>query len=154
MFWEFKVWPVAVLSHWGRSKIGHHFVFLSWNVFLSIDNKFYTGNVLHYHVKKHMHIPENSRRYFTHAKKTKDGVLTFPFLALYMEDKILSNICVLICSCNIWSTNTKLTSWCITTVFPSYCWIWWHHEMETFPRYWPFVRGIHRSLLNSPHKCQ
>ena len=25
-----------------------------------------------------------------------------------------------------------------------------HH----FPRYWPFVWGIHRSLLNSPHKGQ
>ena len=26
----------------------------------------------------------------------------------------------------------------------------WKH----FPRYWPFVRGIHRSLVNSPHKDQ
>ena len=26
----------------------------------------------------------------------------------------------------------------------------WKH----FPRYWPFVRGIHRSPVNSPHKCQ
>ena len=26
----------------------------------------------------------------------------------------------------------------------------WKH----FPRYWPFVRGIHRSLVNSPHKGQ
>ena len=26
----------------------------------------------------------------------------------------------------------------------------WKH----FPRYWPFVRGIHRSPLNSPHKGQ
>ena len=25
----------------------------------------------------------------------------------------------------------------------------WKH----FPRYWPFVRGIHRSSVNSPHKC-
>ena len=21
---------------------------------------------------------------------------------------------------------------------------WWRHQMETFPRHWPFVRGIHR----------
>ena len=21
---------------------------------------------------------------------------------------------------------------------------WWRNQMETFPRYWPFVRGIHR----------
>ena len=26
----------------------------------------------------------------------------------------------------------------------------WKH----FPRYWPFVRGIHRSTVNSPHKDQ
>ena len=26
----------------------------------------------------------------------------------------------------------------------------WKH----FPRYWPFVRGIHRSQVNSPHKGQ
>ena len=25
---------------------------------------------------------------------------------------------------------------------------------ETFPRYWPFVRGIHRSPVNFPHKGQ
>ena len=23
--------------------------------------------------------------------------------------------------------------------------LWWRHQMETFPRCWPFVRGIHRS---------
>ena len=32
-----------------------------------------------------------------------------------------------------------------------------HHDdiikWKHFPRYWPFVRGIHRSLVNSPHKC-
>ena len=27
---------------------------------------------------------------------------------------------------------------------------WWKH----FPRYWPFVRGIHRSPMTSPHKGQ
>ena len=30
----------------------------------------------------------------------------------------------------------------------------WRYQMETFPRYWPFVRGIHRSHVNSPHKGQ
>ena len=28
------------------------------------------------------------------------------------------------------------------------------HQMETFPRYWPFVREIHRSPVNSLHKGQ
>ena len=31
---------------------------------------------------------------------------------------------------------------------------WWRHQMEIFPRYWSFVRGIHRSTVNSPHKGQ
>ena len=31
---------------------------------------------------------------------------------------------------------------------------WWRHQMETFPRNRPFVRGIHRSPVNSPHKGQ
>ena len=29
---------------------------------------------------------------------------------------------------------------------------WWRHQMEHFPRYWPFVWGIHRSRVNFPHK--
>ena len=28
------------------------------------------------------------------------------------------------------------------------------HQMENFPRYWPFVPGIHRSPVNYPHKGQ
>ena len=31
---------------------------------------------------------------------------------------------------------------------------WWPHQMETFTRNWPFLRGIHRSPVNSPHKGQ
>ena len=43
---------------------------------------------------------------------------------------------------------------------------WWHHiimglfmhddgiKWKHFPRYWPFVRGIPRSTVNSPHKAQ
>ena len=31
---------------------------------------------------------------------------------------------------------------------------WWRHQMEHFPRYWPFVMGIHRSPVDSPHKEQ
>ena len=27
-------------------------------------------------------------------------------------------------------------------------------KWKTFPRYWPFMRGIHRSPVNSPHKGQ
>ena len=28
------------------------------------------------------------------------------------------------------------------------------HKWKHFPRYWPFVRGIHRTPVNSPHKGQ
>ena len=28
---------------------------------------------------------------------------------------------------------------------------WWCHQMEKNPRYWPFVRGIHQSPVDSPH---
>ena len=31
---------------------------------------------------------------------------------------------------------------------------WWRHQMETFPCYWPFLWGIHRLPVNSPHKGQ
>ena len=32
---------------------------------------------------------------------------------------------------------------------------WWHHQMETFSALLAiFVWGIHRSPVNSPHKCQ
>ena len=34
---------------------------------------------------------------------------------------------------------------------------WWHDDVikwKHFPRYWPFVREIHRSPVNSPHKGQ
>ena len=36
-----------------------------------------------------------------------------------------------------WRTRSYLSY--MTTVRP-----WWRHQLETFPRYWPFVRGIHR----------
>ena len=29
---------------------------------------------------------------------------------------------------------------------------WWRHQMKTFSGYWPFVWGIHRSPMKSPHK--
>ena len=31
---------------------------------------------------------------------------------------------------------------------------WWRHQWKYFQRYWPCVRGIHRSPVNSPHKDQ
>ena len=55
-------------------------------------------------------------------------------------------------------------TWCVANLCP---WMSCHTYMYTltfyhddvikwkhFPRYWPFVRGIHRSPVNSPHKGQ
>ena len=39
----------------------------------------------------------------------------------------------------------------------SWCTLSWHDDVikwKHLPRNWPFVRGIHRSPLNSPHKGQ
>ena len=36
----------------------------------------------------------------------------------------------------------------------AYIFGWWRHQMEIFPPYWPFVWGIHRPAVISPHKSQ
>ena len=43
--------------------------------------------------------------------------------------------------------NTMIDKW-------RYGYAWWRHQMEPFLRYCPFVRGIHRSPVNSLHKGQ
>ena len=45
--------------------------------------------------------------------------------------------------------NMKVFLWKIVAIFHDDV-IKWKH----FPHYWPFVRGIHRSPVNSPHKGQ
>ena len=57
------------------------------------------------------------------------------------------------CKCMANSSLTSLNSLAVTRTFLSKGnddVIKWKH----FPRYWPFVRGIHRSPANSPHKGQ
>ena len=68
---------------------------------------------------------------------------------------------------NGWLNNREAAWWFETPSCPL-----WHHyngfvlyagtnqhhddviKWKHFPRYWPFVRGIHRSPVNSPHKGQ
>ena len=48
--------------------------------------------------------------------------------------------------------DTAIFSMCWST-----CVTWMHGDVikwKHFPRYWPFVRGIHWSPVNSPHKGQ
>ena len=64
----------------------------------------------------------------------------------------------------IWWKQKRIKELWMSAVEP----LWWHVNISSgnclvppgnkpwkhFPRYWPFVRGIHRSPLNSPHKGQ
>ena len=54
-----------------------------------------------------------------------------------------------ISSSMIWEAVTLMWHPCYTIEFHDDVIKW-----KYFPRYWPFVRGIHRSPVNSPHKCQ
>ena len=57
-----------------------------------------------------------------------------------------------LCFCHIvCSIVLYLAALCWTSIgLPHHDVIKWEHV----PRYWPFLRGIHRSPVNSPHKCQ
>ena len=74
-----------------------------------------------------------------------------------------------ICLCKIVVINHKVMSWDASGLRPLRRFYWPHVTTLTdpfclyrydvikwkhFPRYWPFVRGIHRSPVNSPHKGQ
>ena len=53
------------------------------------------------------------------------------------------------CQVNVSCINQKTYRWSVNTCLHDDV-IKWKH----FPRYWPFVRGIHRSPVNAPHKGQ
>ena len=61
------------------------------------------------------------------------------------------------------SSLISIMTWCLFGAKPLYkpllscCYdpcAWGVIKWKHFPRYCPFVRGIHRSLMNSPHKGQ
>ena len=56
-------------------------------------------------------------------------------------------LCVLFTKRGV-SQNALYSGWCSLSTGRS-SWSWWCHQMETC--YWPFVRGIHWSPMNSPH---
>ena len=66
------------------------------------------------------------------------------FQLLPNADEIARIIIVIILWDHLPATHSHQTSWLHDDV------IKWKH----FPRNWPFVRGIHRSPVNSPHKGQ
>ena len=68
------------------------------------------------------------------------------FHVIYMQYTISHEICAWFC-CALFCYGYHTSSQMIHGT-------WWRHQMETFSRYWPFVRGIHRSPVHSPHKGQ
>ena len=53
-----------------------------------------------------------------------------------------------------WSRSRVSSGDCTVLYWVPWCWLlrtWWHHEMETLPCYWPFVRGLHQSPVDSPY---
>ena len=51
-----------------------------------------------------------------------------------------------------WCQRSRSHSW--PSVQSMHLLLWCVIEWKHFPRYWPFVWGIHRSPVNSPHKGQ
>ena len=59
--------------------------------------------------------------------------------------------------CGIWSNQIMWNLWYCLSRINGPCFLWYHDDAikwKHFPRNWPFVRGIHRSPVNSPHKGQ
>ena len=56
----------------------------------------------------------------------------------------------------VWLNDNLIWNSIITPEVCFHVYSWWRHRFrwKHFPRYWPFVRGIHRSPVNSPHKGQ
>ena len=53
----------------------------------------------------------------------------------------------------VWVRQTDMTIWGMLCQKRELM-AWWRHQLETFPRYWPFVRGIHRTRWIPTHKGQ
>ena len=62
-------------------------------------------------------------------------------------------------SCSTTAQNNRCFSIWPLQLLISLCrwdewWSWWRHQRKHFPHNWPFVRGIHRWPVDSPHKGQ
>ena len=63
------------------------------------------------------------------------------------------------CSCDHYNVpwNIHMSLWCLMLWLYTSSWCWNHDDIikwKLFPRCWPFVWGMHRSLVDSPHKGQ
>ena len=72
---------------------------------------------------------------------------------------VLHNILIVLCYSPIYPSWVwvPLAPFSVMRTMPTYMGRSYHDDAikwKHFPRYWPFVQGIHRSTMNSPHKGQ
>ena len=93
------------------------------------------------------HLPHNINALASLARSPVNS----PHKSQWRGALMLSFICAWI---NGWVNNGNIVDCCLFRGLVPDTYhddvIKWKH----FPRYWPFVRGIHRSPVNSPHKGQ
>ena len=89
----------------------------------------------------------------------KNHLSTFISLCMAQGQVALNIVAVISFNMLYFLHNSSVLSFYIDVVLTLsnwYSWtlslIWW--KCKYFPRYWPFVRGINRSPVNSPHKGQ
>ena len=85
-------------------------------------------------------------------------------LSLYPEDIINEHLCQYILMNLVFFKCSNMVPYFFKDVHSTHCFKlrtrWLRHihndviKWKHFPRYWPFVRGIQRSPVNSPHKGQ
>ena len=126
------------VSIWWRHHESH---FRLPNVFHVIYSKIYTFNNSH------------ETRNFTTMIKIQHKILPFvhKWLTQNFNGALLCQICIVMKFSLKFAVVEKYQQGGINTILPGHDdVIKWKH----FPRYWPCVRGIHRSPVNSPHEGQ
>ena len=127
-------WPVA----WWHQAITRTSVDLSWKAFCTIHLRAISQQALKISVHK-------AGLKITLCKSFS-GVSELRFHRGCAKEGSIHHLCT------TWNNET----WC--TLVDGSKQIHWSHDdvikWKHFPRYWPFVRGIHRSPVNSPHKGQ
>ena len=88
--------------------------------------------------------------YYWTAKTRKLSIWCHP---AHLGHKLCSTRTKYISSVN-WNSIAEARYQECLMIPPTRCYPWWRHQIENFLRYWPFVRGIHRSPVDSPHKGQ
>ena len=91
-------------------------------------------------------LTSNRRQTVNYLNQRWPGLLTNIYVSPILNQYHIPNYCRPNLVWTVWSKISRLIK------LPYYMgmMIKWKH----IPRYWPFVRGIHRSPVNSPHKGQ